>query len=260
MSDELSFETNPTAFVLAFEQTIAIVAKKYSARNNITPYSSEDIQQHIRLKLLEQLPSIAATFQGKASIKTYMTAVIRNMCLEFIRKNCPQEISCTPTEPAAFVNSEQSSYRSALSRIYITEEVFRLKHVFLIFDNVQSKVELALKTYFHHSISLANVERYILDQEGDLAKGKEFLLLVSNVQSNADSERFGHLNHLFNSIEQKSNSVEATRKWTLRKLDQVLERMNGDQNVRNHTKETLSILLDFHTVSLEPEGLFVLEQ
>jgi len=249
-SDDYIFPTgSPDVVIKRFQGIVRIVASKYSRDPSISPYGTQDLEQHVHLKFIESFTAIKGNYQGRAKVRTYVGAVMRNLCLEFIRKNCKkQERSVTMDVEGDNRFHGQLVQKDGLDSIYIQEEVARFQRILLLFGPTQAKVELALKTYFRSPILMDCVLGYTGNHHKSQALASWFLEQINYLEQETDAERFTVLCQLFNAKEKKNNSVDATRKWTARKAEQVLELLNGKNGRRQHTKETLSILLDVSPV------------
>jgi endonuclease III len=60
----------------------------------------------------------------------------------------------------------------------------------------------------------------------------------------SDLEIYRTITPIMNKIEEKSNSVDALRKWTDSKVREIIQVLNGNPKKADYSTETLKILVD----------------
>jgi hypothetical protein len=231
-------EINNLQILQLFEDWIFLISKYYSQKNTIQPYELEDLQQFIRTRLIEQLPKIRDSFKGESKLRTYISAIILNLCREFRKKNCSKSI-LTQAEVSEKIDYQYNNLNQAENNIAIEYEVGNLNKIILMYGTKSVKVKLALKLYYSLKITREEISNYCKDFEvisSDLEKE------IEEKKQLKKKEALIILTELFNRTECKSNSTEATRKWISRLIDEILIILNKGKS--NHTKETLGLLLE----------------
>jgi hypothetical protein len=66
----------------------------------------------------------------------------------------------------------------------------------------------------------------------------------SEFEGKDDVEIYRIITPIMNKNEEKSNSVDAVRKWTDSKIHEIIEVLNGEPKRANYTQDTLKILVD----------------
>ena len=79
--------SDPTALVLKYQETIRFIAEQYVRSGMFSPGDTEDVIQSINEGLLERIPAIATHYNKTATLITYLSAIIRNICLQLREKH-----------------------------------------------------------------------------------------------------------------------------------------------------------------------------
>ena len=222
----------------SFEKWITFISANYIKRNKIHPYDLSDLQQHIKFRILEQLPSIRKNYRGNSKLRTYISAIILNICREFRRKNCEKSIS-TKIEINDSLLLNQIEYEYIENKIDIEYEIKALNMVIQTYGDKSSKVKIALKLYFGIKLTYDDLSEYCKNSE---VKITEFSSIVNREKKLNKRESIFILNQLFNEVEGKSNSTDATRKWVSRIINRTITMLNIRQC--NYNKETLGLLIE----------------
>lgn len=245
-------DEKPEKSVERFRDIIEYVVRKYNDPYYLHPFSADDLRQHIYLNLLENIERVKAIYRGEARVRTYMSAVIRNYALGFIRSRRSDRPEAIDTDKQAtpFAGQQQ-----VVAGMEISIEIKRLTQILILFGKKKGKVELVLKGYFGRVLTREDVEKYL----SKLINEKFLMAFIERVNSrsgNTDGEIFEIYTDFFNEVEGKQNTVDAMRKWTLRVIDELIQKLNNTHEKRTHNKESLGILLNFY---FEPREKKVIE-
>lgn len=220
-----------------FEDWVFIISKFYCQKNTIQPYELSDLRQFINFRLLEQLPKIKANYKGQSSLRTYISSIILNLCREFRKKNCSKSI-LTQFEINSELHHPYNDANLAENQLALENETNNLNNVISMYGSKASKIRLTLKMYYGLKTTRSDILNYCKDAK---------ILTLStldgyNEEQLNKNETLTILTELFNEVEGKSNSTEATRKWVSRLIEDILRILNLRES--NHTKETLGLLLE----------------
>lgn len=237
------FEDGDAAEIIdTFQEIISIVVQKYARMNTIHPYGEADMSQYVRLKLTENLDGIRSNYRGQAKVKTYVSAVIRNYCLEFVRKHAIKlEEEEWRAEQPAIVAAEGT--HSPLRMLYVKEEMKRLARILQLFGSQRPKLELVLRAYYRNRITPQHLQAYAQARKFNYP---ECFDKLARTTRSKDQDVFACINTFLNEVDGQSNSADAVRKWTVRKMEELLDLLNGPNHERSYTRETLGLLLDYH--------------
>lgn len=227
-----------------FEDLVRIVATKYSRNSQLFPYTQNDLSQYIVLRLIENIKSVKANYRGEARLKTYMSAVIRNYSLEFIRKNKPKSVEFISIDNYSIDQNSDIAIQP-LKDVQWLVEITRLERILKLYGSKRSKIEVVFKGVFRIKVLPPDLfyQPNYHEYESPILK---FIAKI-NTHTNLNSgEIFTLYTHLFNLLESKNNSDEAIRKWTLRTMEEIIKLLNDCVEKRHYTKESLGALFNLY--------------
>jgi len=226
--------------VVKYQGTIRVIVGRYIASGMFKESETEDVVQTINESLLMKQTLIQAHYAGSTLLRTYLSAIIRHICLkEFQSKTRRPRLL-----PLAESNGAHSN--GALDDVLILEETVRFRKVLALHHGELPKVLLCLKLHFRLPITRGEILRWWPHcGEGDIrvlldAFGGRYDVLD-------DIEVFREFSKHLEKAEGRKNSATALQKWTNRRINQILGLMNGDPPVRAHNRKTLEILFENYT-------------
>lgn len=227
------------------------VVSKYIARSVIPFREKEDVTMAVVEKFLQKSDKILEAFEGKSSRSTYFTAVINRMCCEVIRKESKHWHSISNEENELNFSKTHVSAVETEKRMVVKNELKRLEHVLLLFDEESAKTRLFLKFFFDIPVYHSDIEPY----------GHEFTDEIKHAFSNRGQlnkgDVFENLAQIVNLVEGKSVKGDAIRMWLNKQIDTILNRLNGHGN-SFHNRESLAILIELkysENLSITKSGL-----
>ena len=115
---------NEEDFFKTYDGVIEKTIQFFLSTGRIELHEKDDYFQHVREKLLLRLPKIKATFKGESSFRTYLIAIIRNICKDEITRNTKDNFLPLNGQ----INN--SEFTDPLTNIVIQQELSRLEHIF----------------------------------------------------------------------------------------------------------------------------------
>ena len=223
--------------ILRYQETIRIIVGKYVTSGMFRQSETEDIIQTVNDLLLERRPQIRSQYTESTLLRTYLSSIIRNICLkEFhARRRAPRNI---PLDEEGLGRPD-----SAFDRPLIREEVARFRKILGMYHGELPKLLICLKLYFHLPVSRQDVLAWY---PGCGKRGLEFMLKAfgGNYDELTEARVFRLFTNVINKAEKKRNRPHAIQKWTNRRINEILELLNGDSPASAHDRETLKILLE----------------
>jgi len=233
------FYRDPNAFLLAYQDTLRSVLKVYIRSGLFRPEELNDTQQTLNEELIRRIPTIRANFNGKAALRTYLSAIIRNICLDLsrLKGRHPPAVhleGATPTPYEEMMQRTEIEHARRVFRAILKQFDYKLELPRLLF---------CLKLRYRITIEQGDVlQWYPGCSDGDL---KTLLRALSeNYVSRTDKEIYELLTPLLNKADGRENTPEAIRKWTKWRIDSILELLNGSPPTASFDEETLKILLE----------------
>lgn len=78
--------SDPRGLLVRHQETIGIIVHTYVRSGMFHPADAEDVIQQVNAELLEKLPRIRAQFNGSTLVRTYLSSIIRHICLNLHKK------------------------------------------------------------------------------------------------------------------------------------------------------------------------------
>jgi len=237
MKDIILLYKNPGKLVEKYQNTIEIIINKFIQSGFIKYTDKDDFKQDINEQLLIKIPKIQKQYNQKCYLHTYLSAIIRNIILEKIRKNK----SFNEANNSA-VHSDQIIYNNAINNLTITDEIERFRTVLILFNKQKEKLELCLKFIFRLPITEQDIFQYFENlKKADL---KINFHKLNDEENLTDSDIYSILTGIINAKENKSNTPDAIRKWIKSKLNEIIGLMNGNPKRANYDKSSLELLIE----------------
>lgn len=231
--------TNPMQLIVKYQTMVEIVVKKYIASGMFVASELDDIVQSVNESLLAKLPAVQRHYNGTALFKTYLSSVIRNICLKLYHRNKKQE------KTVELVESLQSDPEEFPDRHSIDHAVSKFRVIVDLYHSQRPRVLLCLKLYFRLPIVAQDITSlYPRCIPTDLK-----ILLRSfgeTYDTMNENKIYEIVTPIMNKYEEKSNSPDALRKWTHSKVQAIIRILNGHPRRFNFDKETLQILVENH--------------
>lgn len=219
------------------------VVSRYTYKKIIPLKEQEDVKQEIIHKYLQKKEGIQSSFQGKAKVSTYITAVLNRMCCEIIRAQKKtwyqvQDMDVFPKEllKSRDLNNDQN--------YIIKNELDYLDKVLITFHSEKAKLVLFLKIYYQLKI----VENDILAYTQNKDKFDHVKLCIDR-QSSTQRELFEIMAEIQEFVEGKSVKADAIRMWLVKKIDQIICRMNNTYQRSYYSRESLQLLFEFENIN-----------
>ncbi len=233
-------KNSPAELLALYQDLIRIIVRKYNRLGYVAGRDTDDLIQEVNRKLLERISKIQKQYNGISMLRTYFSVIVRNICLEEMRKNQNLE------EP-------QSPDYHLLDQAEHPIDVFLIRQEYERFEKV-------LKFLFKDRVRFIIMFRYMMDLKitGDQVLNLFSYTSKSDLETviadlNPDDEmtkkaKFEKLSVILNILEKQNTSAESLRKWFVTRSKECLGLMNGDPPRSAYTLESLQILCEKHEV------------
>jgi RNA polymerase sigma factor (sigma-70 family) len=227
------------ALQLRHQGTVQIIVRRYISSGMFEKEDFEDIVQSVNEQLIVRMPSIQSGFNGTTLFRTYFSAIVRNICLSLYKGNQRQ--------PKMYrIDELVHSGKDATSDQYHIEQARRLFKVVL--------KQFDYKTDLPRLLFLLKVRYKIQVREEDVlgwyprCPRQDLSTLLDvfgrDYQDLKEREIYVLLAPIFNRAMDKENSPDALRKWTVGKIAQIIELLNGNPPRAAFDEDTIKILLE----------------
>lgn len=196
--------------------------------------------QSINERLFLNLPLIERNYNGRVLLRTYVSVIIKNICLR-INKERTKDIKTIPNT----IREPQAAYvHDPANALIIQEELERFRAILQIFPAEREKLYVCMKLYF--KIPLLPLDIFNWSRNIVYVNHREYLLSMfgGNYQHMTAEEIFTAFAPVMRSYENKKVNGKTLYFWTNEQVNAFIKMLNGNPPRRTHTKETLHLLLN----------------
>ncbi len=208
-------------------------------RNAIPYREKEDTEQELMRKYVEKKSKIQSAFQGNSKPETYLTAVLYRMCCEVIRSDVKNWDHVKRNDPNDYF-AKGISESSIENTMVINNEVQFLKKILLLFADENARLVLFLKVLYGIPVTDDDLYAYHKDY-----KYYELDKILKNGVVNQNQEAYALLEEVVKRVEKKPVGGDAIRIWLNKRVDQMINRLNGTIQRSNYDRKTFRILFDY---------------
>jgi DNA-directed RNA polymerase specialized sigma24 family protein len=227
---------DPHRLLLEFQDPIRRAVLSFVSRGGFPANTIDDVIQSVNEHLLRRMPNIQKQFDGSVLVRTYLSQIVRNICLSLIRgKQFAREFQELSEE--AELDGDPVTDRYSLDRGRVL-----LEAVLAQFGRHRAKLVLCLKLRFRIPMVTDDILAWspVCDQ---LSMTTLLSSFGGDYRSLTEKEVFAIVTPIFNLIEGKQNTPDALRKWLSEKMEDIIELLNGHPPVRTFDEETVEILV-----------------
>ncbi|HRY33089.1 MAG TPA: sigma-70 family RNA polymerase sigma factor [Bacteroidales bacterium] len=237
---------SPGELIVKYQPIVLVIVRMFMRSGYFRGEEPQEVIQSVNEKLLDRIERIRSNYNGISRLRTYFSAVIRNLCLERIRKGRVEEVYRLMEEQ----ENSLSYSPDQLNRLIIRQELERLDTVLKLLYTQRHKIVLILKALLRIPAREEEV-RLLLEAPVSQSLEESVAMLVRG-DFRSDREAFQHLSRVFNFLEGKQNSEDSIRKWIYIREGEIIQLLNGDPPRANHNHETLRILFDRYFHEMQP--------
>jgi len=235
------FNRDPHAFLALYQEKLRIIVKTYVHCGMFRPQDFDDVLQTLNENLLLRIPSIKAHFRGTTVFRTYLGAIVRNLCIDLYRIQHAQRRPRTiPIEEA---------FPSPHTDMTVLHDIRHIRRVFrAILQQFDYRLELprllfCLKLRYRIPIERTDILKWYAGCDR-----KDLRRLVrsfsGNYEHRTDGEIYARVTPLLNRADGRENTPEAIRRWTGERISNILDLLNGSPPTASFDEETLKILVE----------------
>jgi DNA-directed RNA polymerase specialized sigma24 family protein len=230
---------DPQGLLLRYQATLQIIVRLYVRSGMFRARDTDDIIQTLNEQLLLRLPAIRAQYNGSSLLKTYLSAIVRNLCIDLYHEGSRQ-LEEVPLEEHTGAQNPQVTirydiehtrtvFRAVLKQFDYKLELPRLLFLLKLRYRLPIEKEDLLKCFPNSSETDLNSLLKILGRDFEAMPDKEIFELITPVLNKADG---------------RANTPEAIRKWTKGRVNSIIELLNGSPPTGSFDEETLKILVE----------------
>jgi hypothetical protein len=240
----------PQSLILKYQEIIKIIVRKYISSGMFKPEDFEDTVQTINQLLIQKIPAIQKQYNGSSLLKTYFSAIVRNICLKKFEKD-KRELPTTSLDELNLSSGEDIT-----NRLEIEYHIKRFGSILRLYSKKEEKLVFHLKLYFRFSQTSENIKRYFtacsVEDERTLLN-----LFGGDYTSLSIQEIYKQITPFLNKYEGKSNTADSARRWIDSKVDEIITLLNGNPPQFKYDKEALKLLAERYFLRSEEEKGYI---
>lgn len=226
---------NPRQLLIEYQPVIRMIVRSLAYQGYLPRREIPDLIQEVNRKLVERLPRICERYNYRCRVSTYLSVVIRNLCLEELRKARPI------TEARSDILEDANPGR-ATDPLLFRGEYERLCRAVRLFGRDEPAIWLTLKVLADVSVGPDDIARF----PGNPAPARQKDLIGQLRQSvlKKQKQKYVILSRVLNELECHDRTPEAVRKWFTSRVVEIIRLMNGQPPRSNYSLDTLLILIE----------------
>jgi len=232
--------SDPGKLLTLYQDLIRIIVRKYTHLGYVSNRESDDLIQEVNRKLLERLPKIQSQYNGSSRLRTYFSVVVRNICLEEIRKISKLE----EPQPPEYYKLDSAVEPDDL--FLIKQEYERFNKVLRLMFKKKYRFIIMLRYMLDLNLSLQNLSDW--KPECDDKKIANAFAKLNSSHGITKKEKYEKLSKVLEIVENNRTSPDSLRKWYTARSSEFISLMNGDPPRSSYSLETLQLLLEKHEI------------
>jgi hypothetical protein len=216
---------------------VEAIVYKFVRTGMFSVESSADVIQTVNTELLERMPKIQSNYNGSTLVRTYVSAVIRNICLKLHQKRMFGNPVDPPVSDNLFAPGESTD------RYSVGQVVKTYWAIMQQFGRDLPKLNICLKLRFHICLERGDILLWDPRCNDDIVSQLLTRFGTIAVQLN-EKETYAIVTPIFNALENKENSPDALRKWTNSRISEIVDILNNAIPTATFDEDSIRILVE----------------
>lgn len=216
---------------------VETIVRKYVRSGMFSGESHSDVVQTVNADLLERIHRIQVNYNGSTLLRTYVSAVIRNICLKLHK----QGMYGKPADPP--VTEKLLTPVDMIDRYSVGQARRAYWAIMQQFGRDLPKLTICLKLRYQISLAKKDILRWYPECSP---------VLISQLMAHfgahplhvTDKDAYAFVTPIFNVAERRNNTPDAIRKWTASKILEILNLLNSSIAHAAFDEESLRILVE----------------
>ena len=228
---------DPSVLIVKYQDIIKIIVSKFISSGSINLSDKDEFIQIINERLLMSSERIKNQYKGISLLKTYFSTIIKNICIEELNKR--KRYNFSELETLNYANLSENTINEDT---YLNNEFDRLSKILDMYNIKISKLVLCLKIIYRLPLTVTDFTKYCIKLKADIINN--LIDEVNPTKIIPEFELFQILTPYINKCDNQVNQPDALRRWVKRKIDEIIDLMNGNPPRANYDKETIQILIE----------------
>lgn len=237
VKDVMLMRDQPFMLLLKYQNVFKIITRRYARCGYYSFRECDEILQHINEKMFSRIENIIEHFDGRVLVRTYLSAICRNVIKEYIRTFRRRKQLFTEYA----VMEPEIHFPNNIDLLF-KEECLRLDKVLLLWGDKRHKMWLIMKLIFKIRVDIYDFIR--VHKSASSLIDEEMIERFNRDMSLKDRDIYRIIYPLFQLVETKISHPDTLRKWFNKKMAEVIALMNGNPPRAAYSEETIQILVE----------------
>jgi len=234
-------KSDPDQLLIRYQYIVRIVVRQQIVLGRLPIRNEADLIQDINRKLVERIPRMQKQFSGKSLLRTYFSAIIRNVCKEELRReNMVEEPEYEPYRVEGMSSEPADSF-------LLIQEFERLMRIIKMFHKEEPKLRLMFKCIMNVWVEELDILGFPIKLNSGITA--KLLLRINALENKPKKIKYAEMSKILELLEGKSVPADSLRKWFKNRLEELIRLMNGSPPTSAYNKETLELLAESFTLN-----------
>lgn len=236
-------QNDPGALVLRIQGSVLSIVAKYIASGMFSPAERDDVTQAVMEELLRRMPRVQKNYDGRALLTTYLSAIIRNICLQMHKD---RKIDIQPLESLDF--EDVSGTNRPLEQLVLQDAINGYREIVELYHCEKSRIIVLARIHFR--LPLDEMTLLWAYPKSPKSWRKSVLqVLGSKAGELKEREIYGLAAPFLNSIERNTTSADGYRHWMRERIPQLVDLLRRRLGSPTFGVDSFQLLLE--TMSLQ---------
>jgi DNA-directed RNA polymerase specialized sigma24 family protein len=231
------FLKDPNAILLKYQGLIQAIVHIYVEQGMFSPTQKEDVIQSVNLEILRKIPSLQRHYNGSALLRTYFSAIVRNICLQ-LKRTTGSPLLLIRNDMESDVEGGRQHDRYSIQQ---ARDVFEA--ILVQLGPVLPKLLICLKLRYRYPLTRRDIQRW-WPACGGREKARLLEMFGGDYGNMIDKEIHPLIVPYFNAAEGKVSGADALRKWQASKIQKILKLLQEAIPGSSFDEESLQILFE----------------
>ena len=234
--DKVLLLRDPSALILKYRDTIRIIVLQCAGPGLAAGEPVTGMVNTVMSELMLRMPAIQANYNGSSLVRTYLSAVARNVCRQ-LRGNKPAEKSLDD------VSHRGLPFTSIHDRFSINQARGAFRAVLLQHDRDLPKLLVCLKVRYRIRIAREDLLRWQPDCE-EAVITDFFEKMQSWPEKLTDRQVFARSAPFLNRLQRKETTDDTIRRWAASRIAGIADALEGAIPGARFDAESIRILAE----------------
>lgn len=183
-----------------------------------------------------------------STFTSYLMVTVRNIYIDIIRERNVRPLTAGELQEIGEVPDLQGEGKM-ISKLLLSEELAKLKTIFVMFYKSRPKLELCLKLKFRIPVSGGDVRQCFPD-----CSPQDSRILEQDFSQSKDKKVFETILPVFNRQEGRENKSDTLRKWINVKVDEIIAQLNRSHESNVYNNKNFADFVAFYYRDIAGDG------